>query len=273
MSRVDEATTAGLALAISVAVALWQFVKYLLEGGRVRVRMHAGLLSDHLLRQSTRSWTTLVQRASKLGGWYAEVAVIEVENPGRTAVTISDVSLDLGRLQWFKLGRRTVSPRHLKAPGATTEATVRLEPFDRAIFVFDVWQVLQQADPEAEPIRRPLKLRASVRIAGRRGRRRSPWRRGWIVKPGQVSFMFDEVEIGMAAYQAMWRQLGNASDLSTMSIVSVALAVRKRFPRTGSAPTADQLEELLEEHSHTEKGPVGAGLVAYYVARDLAHHY
>ena len=77
---------ASLALVISIAVAMWEFVKYLLEGGRARVRMNPGILGMYSLGSSTSSWSDLAVQAKKRGGWYAEVAVVEVENPGRTAL-------------------------------------------------------------------------------------------------------------------------------------------------------------------------------------------
>ena len=272
MAGVDEKTTAVLALVISVAVAVWEIAKYRLEGGRVRVRMRAGLLNDYSLAQDTRSWTSLAEQASRRGGWNTEVAVVEVENPGRTAVTISEVSLDFGRIRWFRLGRHTVSPRHLNAVGATSDTTVRLESFDRAMFVFDVWQVLQPIQRDPDSIGRPTRIRASVRVAGRRGRRRSSWAKGWMVRLGQVSFIGDSVEIGIAAYQAMSRRVLDAGGTNAIS-VPVALAVRERFPMTGPAPTREQVQELIQQNNYIDVEPALAALIAFDVAQDLVHHY
>jgi hypothetical protein len=96
------------------------------------------------------------------GGWYREVAIVEVENPGRTAVTCSDIGLDLGRVHWWQRWRHTVTPSYLPYNDAKTEGTVRLEPFDRAFFIIDIWQVLQPVNHHSFKLQdRPIKLRGS----------------------------------------------------------------------------------------------------------------
>ena len=266
----DDTLIAAMALVISVAVAIWEMVKYLLEGGRVRVRMYAGLHSDYALFQALR-WKSLLQRAKKRGGWTVEVAVLEIENLGRTAVTVSEPSLDLGRTRRWGLGRKTISPRPVSAVDACTDRSIRLEPFDRVRFVFDVWQIL--APVSGEPPKRPLKLRGSLRIAGKRFRRRSPFRHTWRVVPGQLTFDSEPVEIGMAAYRAMWRHTkDDMTESHSHDAIAVALAVRKKFPTDGPAPSTDDIDAILSEVHHF--GPdYGKGIVALYVARELRNHF
>ena len=237
-------TTAQLALAVSSALALWQLLKHVLEGGRVRVRMRAGLHDEYVLRHGG-SWSDLIKSNKHYGGWPLEVAVIEVENLGRTAVTVSEVALDLGRPARWRLRRHTVGPHPMKAPDARTEETFRLEPFDRATYVFDVWRVLAPAWGDDAPAR-PLRLRGSVRVAGKRFRRRSPWRKGWRVTPGQVSFLPGGAEVGLTTYRALWRRAVD-DPMGRVSSIDVALAVRERFPAVGPAPSEEELLQVLEE--------------------------
>lgn len=70
----NETVIASLALVISVDVGLWELIRYLLEGGRVRVRMNPALLGGYSLRSSTKSWLLLRERLGQHGGWYLEVA-------------------------------------------------------------------------------------------------------------------------------------------------------------------------------------------------------
>lgn len=264
----SELQTAYLALAVSLAVALWTLLQYVLEGGRVRVRMTSGLLGDYSLQRGT-TWGKLATGAEGRGGWHVEVAVIDVENLGRTAVTISDASLDLGALHWWQPWQRwTIGPRPLEGHEAVTTRTHRLEPFDSVRFMFQVWPVLAPSLREAP--KRPLRMRASVRVAGKRWPRRSPWRKGWLVRPDQRALMPGEVEVGMAAYRAMWRHTDEPS--GRMSCIPVALEVRKRFPLDGPAPTHDALRQVLQE-TWLPEPPPALLFMARQMERDLRPFY
>jgi len=142
-------TTAGWALAISISVAVWEFATWFINGARVRVTLRSGNLHDDYALHEASTWPRLreMTESQRVGGWPVEVAVIEVENAGRTAVTISDVTFDLGRARnrRFGFGRHTFGMVLLNAPGATQQPTVRLEPFDRAKFVLEAWPVVPAA--------------------------------------------------------------------------------------------------------------------------------
>jgi hypothetical protein len=260
--------TVGLsaaALAVSSAAALWQYARWRLEGGRVWVRLVPGLVDEYSIGRGV-SWSDLATPYKT--GWHLEAAVIEVENPSRTAVSISNVSLDFGR------GRRktyTVTPTPLKAPEASVGPVVRLEPFDRAVFVYDVWQPLQATTTRSYDVPRPTTVRASVRVAGRRRRARSSWFGRWAVRPNQVSFICSSLEIGMATYQAVTRHVRQWGDSGQIAAIPTALEVRELFPTDGAPPTREQLAEILTRHNHLDAP--GMDLVAFYMAPDLARHY
>jgi hypothetical protein len=263
--------TAQIALVLSSALAVWELARYLLEGGRIRVRLRPGGLEEYGLSEA-KTWQSLEKSTEGQGGWPVEVAILDVENLGRTPVTISNPSLDLARRRWQRRKRRSVGPMLLKAPHAVTQQRVRLEPFDSARFVFDIWQVLAPGRLSSTPDR-PLRVRGQVRVAGKRWLRRSPWRQGWPVKPGQLWFMSSGEEIGLAAYRAMWRQT-HGDLMGRAACVPFALAVRERFPTSGPGPTKDELLTLMDEHHYGEE-PHKAMLIlaSFYAERDLAPFY
>lgn len=275
-----------LALVISLGLLGWEFTRWALEGARVRVILQAGHLHDHVLYQAS-TWDNLKRMVDlqNVGGWPVEVAVIDVENAGRTAVTISDVSFDLGRTRSriFGVGRHTIGMRLLDAPGASQERIVRIEPLDRARFVIEAWSVLpavRERQPSKGPVAPIGRVRASVKVAGRRRRRRSPWRKAWRSRPGAVSHTPGPVDLKLAAYRVLWAHThgGQAMDEHTeMHVIPFALAIGKKFPPDGPAPTSDQLEELFKLEwvfrSGENKEPIGLGLLGYYVAQDLQMFY
>lgn len=274
-----------LALVISLGLLGWEFAKWALEGARVRVSIRAGYLHDHALYQAS-TWASLKRMVDlqQVGGWPVEVAVIDVENAGRTAVTISDVSFDLGRTRTSRLGlgRHTIGMRLLDAPGASQKDIVRIEPLDRARFVIHAWPVLpavRERQPDRGPAAPVGRVRASVQVAGRRRRRRSPWRKAWRSRSGAVSHTPGSVDLKLAAYRVIWTHTndGQAMDKHTeLHVIPFALAIDKSFPLDGPAPTADQLEELFKQEwvfNDKDKQPFGLGLLAYYVAQDLRMFY
>jgi hypothetical protein len=263
------------ALSLSGLLAAWEFAKRGLDSARVRVQLHAGLYEPHTLSKSSKSWSNLADMTRDVGGWPIEVAIIEIENPGRTAVTVSDISLDFGRVShrpwWW---RRTTSPAFLSGHGATTTATVRMEPFERATFITDVWQVLQPVNHHSiSPPTRPFNVRASVRVAGRRGRTLSPWRKRWAVEVNQVSFLGPTVEPGLAMHRAAMRWIGEHDDIAHPLNVQMSLEYGAGFPLSGPAPTEQQVQTLIEKHTHGTEVPGAKFIWSFNIARDLAYHY
>ncbi len=171
---------ATAALFVSLGAALWQYIRWRLEGGRIWVRLFPGALHEYSLRRDS-SWNALAQRIAQRN--FQGVVSRGRYRRGGEAFPYRGHDLRGG------LGVRTshtgASPPHgtqsldARAPGASTDEVTRLEPFDRRVFVFDVWQVLQPIMSHDLDPPRPSSIRASVRVAGRRGYRRSPWRRRW----------------------------------------------------------------------------------------------
>jgi hypothetical protein len=110
-------------------LAVWELAKYLLEGGRIRVRPRPGGLEEHGLSEA-KTWQLLEKSTEGQGGWPVEVAILDVENLGRTPVTISNPSLDLARRRWQRRKRRVRRTHAAQGPavchaGAGPAGTLR----------------------------------------------------------------------------------------------------------------------------------------------------
>lgn len=173
------------ALTVSVSVAAWNVLSFFFIGARVRVRMEVGLLSEGGLaayryrRGLPDPEHTLIDR-DKL---HLEVALLRVENAGRTAVTVRGAAFDLGaewswrRLKWE---RHTVQTVFLKFNDSHIASVIRLEPFDYAEFILDLDGVIAAAETAGVH-----DLRGSIAVAGKRWRRRSSWRERWVIEPSK----------------------------------------------------------------------------------------
>jgi hypothetical protein len=244
-------------------------MKHLLEGGRVRVSLRPGLLSDHGLAQGD-SWPSVEKHHAERGGWNLEVAIVTVENIGRTAVTISNVSLLFQSRPWWRHRKPyAIVPVAEEAPGAMTASTHRLEPFDSATFVYDVWVGLDWVNPRA-PVR-PLSIRGSVKVAGKRRARRSPWRSRWRVTEGQQAFIEKNAEFDMLAYRRMPRHAKGDKWAETAAIPSV-IDIREQFPTSGPAPEREQLQTIIEKHYFGEM-KANTVMLPLYLAEDLKPFY
>ncbi|WP_395691511.1 hypothetical protein [Nocardioides sp.] len=196
-----------IALTVSAAVAGWNVLKYVLDGGRVRVRLERGYLDDVALFSTP-------YRLSKNGPSkglrvpspkHLEVGVVRVENLGRTAVTVFDPSFDLGgRWNWkrMRFGRWTVAPIALKFKDSELESTVRIDPFDFRTFILDAEPAIQSEGPHGAG--KPKRLRASVGVAGKRFRRRSSWWQGWPV-PAGARALGDPPSVEVVTYREIVR--------------------------------------------------------------------
>jgi hypothetical protein len=260
-----EITTAGVALVISILVALWNLLKYLLDGARVRVKLIPGLHDDYAL-QTGKTWARLGKKAAEGGGWNVEVAVIKVENLGRTAVTISGPGMVFGGQPWWRKPYRIV-PIAREAPDALTVTRHRLEPFDSATFVYEVWQGVERMTRHPEALDRPLTVRAFTEVAGKWRPRQSSRRSRWRVDHGQFAFIPELAEIGMLTYRSMSRH-AHGDTFGEIACIPTAIAVREQFPVDGPAPTREQLKHIIEENHFGEQKPI-VGLIAYNVANDL----
>jgi hypothetical protein len=267
---VTQVGTAEIALAISIAVALWQFVKYVLEGGRIRLEIRPGVVScgGALLTGPWAGWTKLgVERLGPRGRYNIEVAVITVANLGRTAVTVSDVGLDFGRSHWWTRHRHSISGQPVPFEGlASTSRTARLDPFDERTYLFEVWSLINAAREGRTG--KALRVRASVRVAGKRLRRRSSRRRGWRVVEEQDSLIRGHTQTqAETIYRIAWRHL--RQDGGPDVYASVVAAVVEELLEENPKPTKDELTKVVEEGLEHREPFMPPQLIVYDLRRAI----
>ncbi len=200
------------ALAVSALVASWNVLAWVHSGARVAVGLRRGLLT-YLGGLASGPFNTY-DRWAELAEFrrdelHREVAIISVENRGRTAVTVFEPAMDLG-LQWskgrYRPFRRTMSPRLVTDySDAVAESKIRLEPFDTATFIFDVGLILENLpDVLRHEREKTVHLRGSIRVAGKRWARRSSRRSAFRVRSGQLTLEADPSP-RLVAYRALVR--------------------------------------------------------------------
>ena len=269
----------GISLAVSMIVGGWQIVRYLLEGGRVSVRLRKGWLDESRLIEAPP--TTLVAdihpRMWQLPQLHVEVAVVKVTNKGRTAVTISDPTLDVSKeshgwrrfalwqKRWWQ--RHTVGVRLYDWQNATTDPITRLEPFDSVRFVMDLQPIPAMLLEENR--RRATKVRGSMEVAGKRLKRRSPRRHAIridaassAVEPG--SDLTPEL---VAFRRSMATQHGTDSGFPP----SLAAHSVKKLLQEQPNPDFSAIAEELKNDSHLERA-YQATVLGIDIHRELLRH-
>jgi hypothetical protein len=260
-----EFGTAEIALIVSMAVAAWQLIQHLLVGGRVRIQMRPAVLTSWatLMKGPRSGWRTGIDgELGPRGRYNVELADVTIENLGRTAVTVSDFSLDFGRLHWWSWHRHTLGGRPVAFDdGATTTArSVRLEPFDERTVLFDVWQLVEAARSRGPGM--SIRARASVRVAGKRRRRRSPWRQSWWIPVGRQSLLPDYTPTSFEViYRVAWRHLRSDSE-SDIDASVVAMMVEPLFD-DGQRPSRDLLRDTVGEALKSRQPFMPANMIAF----------
>lgn len=94
-----------------------------------------------------------------------ELAQIIVENPGRLAVTIIAVELEVigGTEKDYSVTPRLFTVPHIDTSSASG-THLRLEPYGQAVFMLDVWSVIE--GERVEGAMGTMTVRARVKIAG-----------------------------------------------------------------------------------------------------------
>lgn len=246
-------TTAGWALVISIASAVvaltgvvWQLALYRLSGARLQVRLRPGALTPvgHLVRGRESGWKVPTPGAESVVGdepW-VDVAIIQVTNIGRTAVSVSEVGLDFGCHPWWKpWARHVVTGRGIPVHEGVEGDIFRLEVGASISIIVEPWGLFRAADHPAEELR----VRASALPAGRR-RRRSPRRRQWTIEPEQTSIWpFSAVDQDVELFQALFREVANQDPGQVyQSWIRLHALITER--QDDEYPTIDELRSLLE---------------------------
>lgn len=264
------------ALAVSALVALWNVLAWVHSGGRVALGLRRGLLTymGGLASGPFNTydrWAELADfRSDEL---HREVAIISVENRGRTAVTVFEPAMDLG-LQWskgrYRPFRRTMSPRLVTDySDAVAESKIRLEPFDIATFIFDVGLVLESLpDVLRHERNKSVRLRGSIRVAGKRLARRSSRRTAFRVRSGQLTLVAYPSP-RLVAYRALVRTRIHDEGIG---FEHVAAQLVDELVASGAQVTHAALEEAMKDSSLSRSETSNVYLEARTVLRALKKH-
>lgn len=206
------------AAAVATSSLGWQMALYRLSGSRVKVRLTPAAMNAMGTTWRSRTIEQFVDppKYPSLLNWpvgrdsIMEFAEITVANVGRTATSVSEISLDLGvnRVR-FHRPRYTVAGIPVPLDKVITSLPVRLEPGSEVVILFDLWAFLPDAIVANRPGR--PRVRASARINVRRSRR-SPFFSAWRISSGQTRFDGKPLTLDGAIYRALFRGLLPADD-------------------------------------------------------------
>jgi hypothetical protein len=246
-----------VSLVVSIIVGGWQVVRYLLEGGRIGVEIRRGGLTESSLSEApVYKATPAAELQIAEAGDHAEVIVMRVFNRGRTAVTISEPSVDLSRERsgWRRYAvwrhwwwyRHTVGPYLYRFNDIRDARTVRLEPFDEAQFLMDAQSALNEASKRD----RPTRVRGSIRVAGKRARRRSSRRKPLVLMPAQRSLSNTPLTARQVAYQVAARMQPHEGGISP----SLAAMLVGKAQSEARALSWESLRDVLKDADYDDAG-------------------
>lgn len=218
-------TASSAALIVSITSAgitlsgiIWQFALYRLSGARLRVQLvfefseGAAVLSvAGTKRRSRESFAEALNRDAP-APFGIECVRVRVTNVGRSPVSVENIALDLGRMKWWRRGRKTLVPSRFKnsiygdLPAAErTAVPVRLEVGDVTSMVFHLWPALSSSINELGRGKH-LKVRATAQAAGRRPTL-SPRRVAWRFQHREDTWFTDQkVTPELRVYRELWYQ-------------------------------------------------------------------
>lgn len=161
------ALAALLLTVVNVVVTVVLFGK---SAGQVVVEMNAALLNPAraLIANDKGTWGV---DALIHGSRGIELSKIVIENPGRTAATVTklEIRVEGSADSDFAMGVRPLAIKQLSNTlGHTTagdDLPHRLEPYDQVVYLVDFWAVVNYVFAE-KPQLRQINIWASVKVAG-----------------------------------------------------------------------------------------------------------
>ncbi len=274
---------AGAGFLISLSALGWQIAKHFFDGGRVRVYLNVATWEPNHSLGVHRSGRWGINRTAKARAHTVpesmEVAQLVVENPGRTAVTVYSPALASSRLR----RRFSYVPRMFKLDGygsdnATTETSVRIEPYDRVTFLLDFWSVVPTLRKSLGG--RAITLRGQVNVAGAVWPRKSSWRRAWRIKRGDWTAYRDATEISPRT--VIWRAFYihahlpgvNTDDDGDFSKSVQGHIVLEAMQKFQEQPSREEFKAAVEEvarDTFSIKYPI-YGMAVWHAYEELAKH-
>lgn len=232
------------ALTVSLMLAAWETIKFKREGAWVRVTLRPGTYDGTSLRTMTYR---VPEDSPKFGDPGArfdiEVAVVEVENRGRTPVTVRSVTLEFGRRSWrrpWRPVRQSLGFKPLPFEGAEEKTRVRIEAFDSATFIFDACHAL----PVIKKRSARARVRAAADVAGGKAVL-SPRAKAWKFDAEDRPWLFDigTFDLARQIYRFLaWRVRGETGHELMLPDFAMKVAA---LVESGQMPTRTELKELV----------------------------
>lgn len=184
------AVAALLLTLVNITVTVVNFRK---SAGHVIVEMNAALLNPtrSLISNDKGTWGLDLGEYNLTG---VELAKVVIENPGRTAATITklDFRVEGSANPDFAMGVRSIAVKKLSETlgGTTTSDGLphRLEPYDQVVYLLDFWAVANHVFAQ-EPHLRQINIWASVKVAGQPQAYDSKNHGYWAIRREWVSFI------------------------------------------------------------------------------------
>jgi hypothetical protein len=193
-----------------------QLLLYRFNGARLKVQLVFCYAEDGVRTWSqagTRKPPTIAMvesmfdHASQFGIEYGRV---RVTNVGRTAVSVENISFDVGRYRWYSRHRHTVQPMQFRHKDADTKermldlaVPIRLDPGDNVTADLHLWPTL--ASPGFGTGAGRVRVRGSAHAVGRT-RATLSWRRfAWNLPRGAwTAFRDVDVSPELRVYRELW---------------------------------------------------------------------
>jgi hypothetical protein len=258
-----------LGFILALAVAAWNMFKFWQEGARIRVTMKPGTLGGSALTTMTTLRPDRHPGSTGRNGsrFNVEVALVQVENFGRTAVTIRDTGLDFGRTSpWkvWKRGRHTISLKFLKFEGCETDPKIRLQPYDSVQFLINMNHALYVAQTMGP---KTFNVRVSLQVAGK-GIVRSPWRDRWHFAKGHPPRLWldEPFDLAREIYRFLSRTLTPEKSSAAIFLGEISMRLAEHVEHGGET-TEEAFESIIE--SWLESLSLDEKMMTALWARDL----
>lgn len=242
------------ALAVSLFALGWQVQKHLLDGARVRVWLDPAMWLPGTVIRTAQSRHGQLTADSSTREVAVECAVVTVVNVGRTPVTISAPGIAYrGERRRWRLRRtlHTITPRLFQLgegfSGYSTDTKAcRLEPYDHALYVFDIHTVLEAAREDRGRDR--VVLRGSVAIAALRRSVLTRWKRRWVVPATMATLVGfgPTMPLERLIMLRLARESGSEDRMSDLDYIARVIAAKLVASRDSSESTLELVDEAVK---------------------------
>ncbi|MFC7280018.1 hypothetical protein ACFQS1_39180 [Paractinoplanes rhizophilus] len=268
MSKEDLALPA---FALSVVVAAWNLLKFKYDGARVRVTLKPGTFDGQALAamntySSNRGPDAIDNRGLRFN---IEVALVEIENYGRTAVTLRNVGLDLGRTRWWRFGCQTITLPYINFDGCEVSNKARLEPYDNVQYLVNASHALRLARERGRG--KTINIRATAQVVGRRATR-SSWRRRWRLARSAPPRLWpgDGFDLAREIYRLLYSRLPATDSKIALMLPELSMVIAE-WIEAGNKATREAIGSIIDDR--LKRWSIDEPIVTTFWAHELATEF